>query len=92
MNYIFRSGSYVRMFAASCSSSTTKCISSSGSCGNCVQWRAEAGEIQDDGGARRLEVATWSPVLGLDVKDDLFPHVAGGLRGRRVKITSIEVI
>ena len=67
------------------------CNSSSGSCGNCVHWRAEASEIQNDGGARRLEVATWSPVLGLAVKDDLFPHVAGGLRGRRVKITSIEV-
>ena len=41
---------------------------------------------------KRLEVAMWSPVLGFAVKDDLFPHVSGGLRGRRVTITSIEVI
>merc|ERR1712117_958767 len=36
------------------------------------------------------ETATWSPVLGFVIKDSLFPHVSGGLRGREVTITSIE--
>lgn len=63
-----------------------------GTCGNCIHWKTEASEIQDEGRAQRCEVAMWSPVLGFAVKDDLFPHVSGGLRGRRVTITSIEVI
>ena len=62
-----------------------------GTCGNCVKWKAEASEMQDEG-AYRLETAVWDTVLGFAIKDDLFPHVSGGLRGRRVTITSIEVI
>ena len=63
----------------------------SGTCGNCVDWKAEAAEIRDGEIAYRLETATWSPVLGFVIKDSLFPHVSGGLRGRDVMITSIQV-
>ena len=61
-----------------------------GTCGNCVTWKAEASEIQDEG-SYRLETAVWNIVLGFAIKDDIFPHVSGGLRGRRVTITSIDV-
>ena len=56
-----------------------------------MDWKAEASEIQDKGRPYRLETAMWSPVLGFQIKDDIFPHISGGLRGRRVSITSIEV-
>ena len=56
-----------------------------------MDWKAEAGEIRDGERAFRLETATWSPVLGFVIKDSLFPHVSGGLRGRDVTITSIQV-
>ena len=62
-----------------------------GTCGNCIDYKAEAGEIRSGERAARLETATWSPVLGFVIKDSLFPHVSGGLRGREVTITSIEV-
>ena len=63
----------------------------SGTCGNCVLWKGEASEIQDEGRPHRLETAVWSPALGFHIKDDIFPHISGGLRGRRVSITSVEV-
>ena len=62
-----------------------------GTCGNCVEWKAEAAEIRTGESAHRLETAGWSPPLGFFIKDSLFPHVSGGLRGRNVIITSIEV-
>jgi len=65
-------------------------IRANGTCGNCVDYKAEAGEIRDGERAARLETATWSPVLGFVIKDSLFPHVSGGLRGREVTITSIQ--
>ena len=43
--------------------------SKSGTCGNCVDYKAEAGEIRDGERAARLETATWSPVLGFVIKD-----------------------
>ena len=57
-----------------------------------MEWRAEAAEIRDGEKAHRLEIADWSPPLGFLIKDSLFPHVTGGLRGRTVVITSIQVI
>ena len=62
-----------------------------GTCGTCVDWKSEAGEIQTGETAYRLETAEWSPTLGFAVKDSLFPHVSGGLRGRTLTITSIQV-
>ena len=66
-------------------------MSCTGTCGSCVEWKAEAAEIQTGEKARRLEVAQWSPALGFSIKDSLFPHISGGLRGRTVTITSIQV-
>ena len=60
-------------------------------CGVCVEWNAEAAEIQTGEKAHRLETARWGPALGFVIKDSLFPHVSGGLRGREVTITSIQV-
>ena len=56
-----------------------------------MEWKAEAAEIRTGESAHRLETAGWSPTLGFAIKDSLFPHVSGGLRGRTVIITSIQV-
>ena len=62
-----------------------------GKCGRCSQWKMSALEIQDADDINDLEVGHWEPTQGLDLKDDLFPHVTGGLRNRRILVTSIDV-
>ena len=62
-----------------------------GKCGNCTEWQMAAGEIRGADDTKILEVGFWRPVQGTLYKDDLFPHVTGGLRGRAVTITSIDV-
>jgi hypothetical protein len=39
----------------------------------------------------QLEVGSWIISRGLDLKDDLFPHVTGGFRGRMIPVASLEV-
>ncbi len=45
----------------------------------------------DEGAASRLDVGTWRPVLGLANRDDLLPHVTGGMRGRTIAVASTNV-
>jgi len=64
-----------------------------GQCGKCTEWQLEASEIMEDEGnpARRLDVGMWRPVLGVEAKDHLFPHVTGGLRGRTIYVSGTHV-
>ena len=49
----------------------------------------EAAEIKKE--VQGLDVGNWQPRFGLGLKDDLFPHVKGGLRGRTIEVTSVDV-
>ena len=51
----------------------------------------QAAEVQEKERINQLEVGSWAVNLGLDLKDDLFPHVTGGLRGRVIPVASLEV-
>ena len=62
-----------------------------GVCGRCTTWQMEAGEVTGDATTERLDVGDWEPVIGVIPKDHLFPHVTGGLRGRRITVASINV-
>ena len=62
-----------------------------GACGNCSQWQMTALEIQGGGRVNNLDVGSWEPTQGLTLRDNLFPHVTGGLRGRNIIVTAIEV-
>ena len=42
-------------------------------------------------GANIVDVGMWEPMQGLVLKDDLFPHVTGGLRGRVLTVASFDV-
>ncbi len=52
-----------------------------------------AAEIKGDPFYRAgiLDVGFWTPVTGINNKDDLFPHVTGGMRGRMMKVSAIHV-
>ena len=45
----------------------------------------------EDNAINQLEVGSWIISRGLDLRDDLFPHVTGGFRGRMLPVASIEV-
>ena len=63
-----------------------------GRCGNCTGWAIKAAELVDmAAGSNVVEVGTWEPMQGLVLKDDLFPHVTGGLRGRVLTVASMDV-
>ena len=47
--------------------------------------------MKDYGKIHQLEVGTWMVSVGLNLKDTLFPHIAGGMRGRRIIVASLEV-
>ena len=47
--------------------------------------------MKDYGKIQELDVGSWTTSVGLDMKDDLFPHVTGGMRGRRIMVASLEV-
>ena len=61
-----------------------------GKCGNCSSWAMKAVEIMGRQQVNVLDVGTWNPTFGLDLQDDLFPHVSGGLRGRRVALSAVN--
>ena len=42
-------------------------------------------------GPNAVEVGSWEPMQGLVLKDDLFPHITGGLRGRVLTVASMDV-
>ena len=70
-------------------------LDENGKCGNCTEWQISAAEIRGttdgDDDTKVLEVGIWRPVQGLQLYDDLFPHVSGGLRGRTVTVGAIHV-
>ena len=47
--------------------------------------------MRDYGRIQELDVGSWTISLGLNMKDDLFPHITGGMRGRRIMVASLEV-
>ena len=62
-----------------------------GKCGNCSHWEMSASEIKENGFVNNLDVGTWEPTQGLLLQDDIFPHVTGGLRNRRIVVTATDV-
>ena len=48
-------------------------------------------EVRESNKINQLEVGTWILTVGLAMKDDLLPHVTGGLRGRNITVASFEV-
>lgn len=62
-----------------------------GKCSKCTAWMIEASEIKSATSAQRLDVGSWEPSTGIFRKDDIFPHVTGGLRGRKVSVASAHV-
>ena len=62
-----------------------------GICGNCSLWKLSASEIMGMATINNLEVGEWEPTQGLSLVDDLFPHVTGGLRKRRIRVTATDV-
>ena len=62
-----------------------------GKCGNCSKWEMKASEIKENGFVNNLDVGTWEPTQGLLLQDDIFPHVTGGLRNRRIVVTATDV-
>ncbi len=66
-------------------------ITNQGTCGNCTGWQLRSAELKNGPGANNIDVGSWEPMQGLMLMDDLFPHVTGGFRGRRLKVASIHV-
>ena len=63
-----------------------------GQCGNCTGWTMKSAELVDvSKGANTVDVGVWEPLQGLVLKDDLFPHITGGLRGRVLTVASFDV-
>ena len=65
-----------------------------GHCGNCSDWAMKSAEvvvIGDGAGANVVDVGHWEPMQGLVLRDDLFPHVTGGLRGRVLTVAAVDV-
>ncbi|XP_076061279.1 ionotropic receptor 93a-like [Oratosquilla oratoria] len=60
------------------------------SCFKCTRWGLQAGEVKSQDRFELLNVATWQPLTGLELKDDLFPHVTGGFRRRVIPVTSVH--
>ena len=51
----------------------------------------QAVEVMEKNAINQLEVGSWIISRGLDLRDDLFPHVTGGFRGRMIPVASLEV-
>ena len=62
-----------------------------GTCGNCSMWKMSASEVMGKEMINNLDVGMWEPTQGLSLKDDLLPHVTGGLRQRRIKVIATDV-
>ncbi|XP_050723459.1 ionotropic receptor 93a-like [Eriocheir sinensis] len=67
-----------------------KSLMSSQQCSRCTRWGIQAVEIKDVDDFELLDVAEWTPLGGLMLFDDLFPHVTGGFRGRTIPVTSVH--
>lgn len=67
-----------------------KMIETEGRCGNCTDWQMRAAELVNDEQANNLDVGSWRPMQGLRLKDDLFPHVTGGFRGREITVSAVD--
>ena len=63
--------------AAAIVASVVGLMGTNSKCCNPDNWLAKAIETQGEGNYDILEVASWTPLLGFDVKDSLFPHVEG---------------
>ena len=66
-------------------------LKNQGTCGNCTSWEMRSAELKNDPTANNIDVGLWEPMQGLMLKDDLFPHVTGGFRGRTLKVASTNV-
>ena len=66
-------------------------LSNKGTCGNCSLWKMSASEIMGIDTINNLDVGKWEPTQGLSLTDDLLPHVTGGLRKRRIRVTATDV-
>ena len=62
-----------------------------GKCGNCSKWEMSASEVRENGMVNNLDVGKWEPTQGSLLQDDIFPHVTGGLRNRRIVVTATDV-
>ena len=60
-------------------------------CSVCTSWAVQAVEIKDVEQFELLQVARWRPLVGLEIYDAFFPHVEGGFRGRKLRVTSVDV-
>ena len=60
-------------------------------CSVCTKWAVQAVEVKDMESFELIQAARWTPLVGLDAYDSFFPHVTGGLRGRKIKVTSVDV-
>lgn len=59
-------------------------------CGKCSKWMMESVEVREANRIKPLDVGSWRPAIGLTLKDDLFPHITGGFRGRAITVASIH--
>ena len=64
---------------------------STGECGNCNRYGFGACEVGDETEVSLLDVGNWTAWDGIYHIDDLFPHVTGGLRNRKVMVSTVEV-
>ena len=60
-------------------------------CGASLMWKLQALEFKVTNQPSLIDIGQWDGSRGLTVYDDLFPHFTGGLRGRQVTVTSLEV-
>ncbi|XP_060523884.1 ionotropic receptor 93a isoform X2 [Cylas formicarius] len=71
-----------------------------GACDNCTKWTLQTSETwgreyqtqdyQSDSIAEILPVGTWRPSDGPSMKDELFPHIAHGFRGKNLPFVSFH--
>lgn len=60
-------------------------------CNSWLAWQIQAAELKIVDQPTLLLVGDWDGGHGLVVYDDLFPHYTGGLRGRVINVTTVEV-
>ena len=66
-------------------------LTETGSCGQCTHWKMKSAELKGLTEVNELNAGQWEPTQGLHLKDDLFPHVYGGLRKRLITVTAVNV-
>ena len=60
-------------------------------CGSWLTWSLRAAELKVLKQPTLLKVGQWDAAHGLSTYDDWFPHFNGGLRGRIINVTTLEV-